>query len=75
MHFKNSMVMYSFYNAETLVNLIYTVHYMHNFTAEIERLFARQTYKAYTWYINSPDMQEFAIESLLCLRTIRDKYI
>ena len=36
MYLKNSMVMYGIYNAETLENLINTVHSMHNSTTEIE---------------------------------------
>ena len=67
--------MYSIYNAETLENLIHTVHHMHNSTMEIERLFVGQINKAYTWYINEPNTQGSAIESLLYLRTIKDKYI
>ena len=75
MHLEDSMVIYGIYNAETLENLLHTVHHMHNSTTEIERLFLGQINKAYTWYINAPDMQEFAIESLLHLRTIKDTYI
>ena len=60
---------------KTLENLINTVHSMHNSTTEIERLFAGELNAAYTWYINTPNTQEYAINSLLYLRTIRDKYI
>ena len=69
------MVMYGIHNAETLENLIHTIHPMHNSTIEIERLFAGQIDEAYPWYINTPNIQEFAIESLLYLRTIKDRYI
>ena len=75
MHLKDSVVMHGIYNAEILENLIHMVHHMDNSTTEIERLFVGQINEAYTWYINAPDMQEFAIESLLYLRAIRDKYI
>ena len=37
MHLENSMVMYGIYNAETLENLINTVHSMHASTTEIEK--------------------------------------
>ena len=40
MHLEYSMVMYGMYNAETLENLRNTVNSMHDFTTEIERLFA-----------------------------------
>ena len=42
MHLKDSMVMYSIYNATTLENLKNTVHHIHNFTSPIEKLFAEQ---------------------------------
>ena len=48
LHLEDSMVMYGIYNAETLQNLKHTVHYMHNSTTEIERLFAGQNNEAYT---------------------------
>ena len=48
---------------------------MHNSTTEIERLFAWELNAAYIWYINAPSTQEYAIDSLFYLRTVRDKYI
>ena len=36
---------------------------------------AGQLNTAYTWYINAPGMQHYAIDSSLYLRTVRDKYI
>ena len=75
MHLEDYMVMYSVYNAETFKNLIHTVYCMHNSTMEIGKLFAGQLNTAYTWYINAPGTQCYAIDSLLYLRTIRDKYI
>ena len=67
--------MHGIYNAETLENLINTVYSMHNSTTEIEKLFAGELNTAYTWYINTPNTQEYAIDLLLYLRTVRDKYI
>ena len=75
MHFKNSIVMYGIYNTETLENLINTVHKMHNSTTEIVKLFAGEPNAAYTWYINATKTQEYAIDSLLYLWTVRDKYV
>ena len=66
---------YGIYNAETLDNLIHTVHCMHNSTMEFEKLFAGQPNTAYVWYINTPITQHYAIDSLLYLRTIRHNYI
>ena len=42
MQFKNSMLMYGIYNAETLEKLNTTVHNIHNTTSSHERLFAGQ---------------------------------
>ena len=44
--------MYGIYNAETLENLILTVHQMHNTTTLNERLFTGELGTAYTWYVN-----------------------
>ena len=45
---ENSMVMYGIYNAETLEQLINTVHCIHNITSSNERLFAER--KAHCHY-------------------------
>ena len=74
MHLEYSMITYGIYNAETLENLIHTVYHMYNFTVEIEKLFVGQLNTAYTWYIITPGTQHYATDSLLYLRTIRDKY-
>ena len=76
-HLENFMAMYGVYNAETLENVINTVYSMHNSTTEIENIFAGEHNTAHTWYINTPNTQGYAIDSLLYLykRYIRDKYI
>ena len=75
MHLESSMVMYGFYNADMLENRIHTVHTMHNSTTVIKTLFAGELNAAYTWFINAPNTQQYAIDSLLYLRTVRNKYI
>ena len=45
------MVMYGIYNAETLENLIKTVHQMYNTTPN-EKLFTGELSTAFTWYVN-----------------------
>ena len=75
---KDSMVMYCIYNAETLEKLIDMVHHMYNITSPNEKLFTGQLNTAYMWYINThgtQGIQHYAINSLLYLRTIREKYI
>ena len=63
MHLEDSVVMYGIYNAEILENLMHTAHHMHNSTTKIENLCGGQLNTAYTWYINAPDMQHYAIDS------------
>ena len=70
-----SMVMFGIYNVQKLENLIDIVHSMYNSTTEIEKLFVGEPNIEYVWYINAPNTQEHAIDSLLYLRTVRDKYI
>ena len=40
LHLEDSVVMHGIYNAETLENLMNTVHQMHNTTTQNEKLFA-----------------------------------
>ena len=75
-HLEDTIVMYGVYNAETFEKLINTVHHMHNNKTLHEKLFAGQLTTAYRWYINSrgtQGVQHYAINSLLYLRTIKDK--
>ena len=75
MHLEDSMVMYGVYNAETLEKLISTVHQMHNITTLSERLFTGELNMAFMWYVNKQGVQHYAINSLLCLRTLQEKYV
>ena len=75
MHLEDSLVMYGNNNAETLANLTHTAHHMHNSTMEIEKFFVGQLNTTYTWYINALGMQHYAIDYLLYLQTINNKYI
>ena len=69
--------MYGIYNAETLEQLINTVHHIHNTTSSNEKLFAEQrgslTFKSL--YVNAQSVQQYSINSLLYLRTIKEKYV
>ena len=77
MQLENSMLMYSVYNAEALETLINTVHDIHNTTTLHKRLFAGQHSPSIfrTLYAHSLGLHHYAINSLLYLRTIQDKYI
>ena len=77
-HLENMMVMYGIYNAETLENLVETVHTLHSRQILYENLFAGSTSAAYESYSQMHGLhgiQHYAINSMLYLRTIKDKYI
>ena len=71
-HLEDSMVMYGMYNADTLDNLINTVHQMHN-TTPGEKLFTGELSTAFIWYVNKDGVHHYAINSPLYLRTLREK--
>ena len=75
MHLEDSMVMYGIYGAETLEKLIDTIHHIHNIITPNEKLFAGELASAYSWYVHKQGIQHYAINSLLLLRTVREKYI
>ena len=66
------MVMYGVYN--TFEDLINTVHKLHNKTTWNERLLVGQIKDWYHWYLTSSGINHFAINSLLFLTTVREKY-
>ena len=75
LHLEDFMVMYGVYKAETLEKLINNVHQMHNSTTANERLFAGELNVAFMWYVNKQGLQHYAINSLLYLRMVREKYM
>ena len=78
MHLENILVMYRIYNAETLEKLVKMVQVIHNRQSLIEGLFAGQSvaaYKAYSQMHGACCIQHYAINSMLYLHMIKDKYI
>ena len=69
------MVIYGVYNSDTLEDLIDTVHKLHNRTTWNEKLFSGQMDNWYNYYSSSTGVQHYAINSLLFLTTIREKYV
>ena len=74
-HLEDSMVMYGVYNSDTLEDLIDTVHKLHNRTTWNEKLFSGQINNWYNYYSPSSGVQHYAINSLLFLTTVREKYV
>ena len=78
MHLENTLVMYGIYNTETLENLVKIVHALHSRQSLYESLFAGKTqaaYKSYSQMQGSHGIQHYAVNLMLYLRTIKDKYI
>ena len=77
MHLENTLVMYGVYNAETLEGLVKTVHALHSRQTLYEILFKAKTSAAYEYsQIHSKwSIQHYAVNSMLYLTTIKDKYI
>ena len=77
MKLDNTMLIYGIYNAETLEKLINTVEEIHNVTSSHETLFAgdHNPMLFRLLYTDALGIQQYAINSLLFLRVIQDKYI
>ena len=75
-HLEDTMVMYGKYNSDTLMDLIETVHKMHNITTWKEKLFVGTINK---WLrdelSNSNNEFSYSIDSMLFLTTIKEKYV
>ena len=69
------MIMYGVYNVDTLEKLIQMVHKMNTKSVWFERLYAGHVNKWFEMYSSSQGANYYAIHSLLCLRTIQEKYI
>ena len=69
------MVMYDVYNSDTLEDLIDTVHKLHNRTTWNKKLFSGQINNWYKYYSSFVGIQHYAINSLLFLTTVREKYV
>ena len=75
-HLEDTMIMYSKYNSDALINLIDMVHRMHNLTSLKERLFVGKVndwLKQQLTHYN--DEHSYSITTLLFLRTINEKYV
>ena len=78
MHLENTLVMYGSYNAEMLENLVKTVHALQSRQTLYKSLFPGKTSVAYKFYSqmhSSCGIQHYAVNLMLYLKTIKDKYI
>ena len=75
-HLEDTVIMYGKYNSNTLTNLIDMVHRMPNLTSVKERLFVgrvNEWLKQQLTHYN--DEHSHSITTLLCHRTINEKYV
>ena len=77
MHLENTLVMYGIYNVQMLERLMKTVHAVHSRQTMYESLFTGKTFAAYEFYsqmYGEWGKEYYAINSMLYLRTIKEKY-
>ena len=77
MKLDNTTLMYGIYNAETLKKMINTVQEIHNVTSSHEKLFPGKHNPTLfrLLYMEALGIQQYAVNSLLFIRVIQDKYI
>ena len=74
-HLEDTMIMYGFYNSDTLTDLIDTVHRMQNFTTWNKKTFTGKLHDWMEIYSQDEGMCNYAINSVLFLTTVREKYV
>ena len=74
-HLEDTVIMYGIYNSNTLAQLIETVHRMHNTTSWYERTFVEKINQWFELYLHQYGVSHYAINSVLFLTTIREKYV
>ena len=74
-HLEDTMIMFGIYNCDTLAQLIETVHRMHNTTSRQERTFVGKINQWFELYRHQYGVGHYAINSVLFLTIIREKYV
>ena len=74
-HLEDMMIMYSVYNSDTLTDVIDTMHRMHNTSTWKERTFAGRLNQWFDMYLHQEGMHHYAINSVLYLTSVREKYV
>ena len=74
-HLEDTMIIYGIYNSDTLAQLKETVHRIHDTTTCRERTFAENLNQWFELYLHQDVIGHYAINSILFLTTIREKYV
>ena len=70
-HFKDSMVMYGIYYSDTLQKLINEVHKMQK-KLGMKKIFVGKVNNWYQWYLSKNRTENYAINLLLYITTLRE---
>ena len=75
-HLEDTMIMYSKYNSDMLMDLINTMHYMQNLISWKEKMFVG---KMTEWVKNElakpKNKYAYSVDTILFLTTVREKYV
>ena len=74
-HLEDTLIMFGVYNSDTLTDLIDTLHRMQNFTTWNKKTFAGKLHDWMELYTQDKGVYNYAINSILFLMTIREKYV
>ena len=74
-HLEDTMIMYGVYNSDTLTDLIDTVHRLQHVTTWNEKTFTGKLHDWMEIYSQDEGMHNYAINSVLFLTTVREKYV
>ena len=74
-HLEDTMIMYGVYNSDTLTDFIDTVHRIQNFTTWNEKTIVGKLHDWMELYTQDEGVCNYAINSILFLMTIREKYV
>ena len=75
-HLEDTMIMYSKYNSDMLMDLINTVHHMQNLPSWKEEMFVgTMTEWVKKELAKSKNEYSYSIDTILFLTTVREKYV
>ena len=75
-HLEDTMIMYSKYNSDMLMDLINTVHHMQNLTSWKEKMFVgKMTEWVKKELAKSKNDNSYSVDTILFLTTVREKYV
>ena len=75
-HLEDTMIMYSKYNSDTLMDLINNVHHMQNLTSWKEKMFAgKMTEWVKKELVKSKNEYSYSVDTILFLTMVAERYV